>query len=60
MQKWFDDNVNIMCSTHKEDKSVVAERFIKDLKCKIYKKMTVNDKFYLGHLSKILDEYNNS
>ena len=27
-----------MCSTHNEGKSVIAERFIKRLKSKIYKK----------------------
>ena len=32
-----------MHSTHNEDKWVIAERFIKILKSKIYKKMTVND-----------------
>ena len=38
-----------MCSTHNEGKSVIAERFIKTLKSKIYqKKMTANDsKSYL-------------
>ena len=37
------DNDVLMCSTHSEGKSVVAERFIKNLKGKIYiKKMTAN------------------
>ena len=40
-----------MCSTHNEGKSVIAERFIKRLKSKIYKKKkkkTANDsKSYL-------------
>ena len=35
MQKWLDDNIS-MYSTHSEGKSVVAERFIKTLKGKIY------------------------
>ena len=35
MQKWLDDNI-LMYSTHSEGKSVVAERFIKTLKGKIY------------------------
>ena len=37
-----------MYSAHNEGKSVIAERFIKTLKVKIYKKMTANDnKSYL-------------
>ena len=38
MQKWLDDNDILIYSTHIEGKSVVAERFIKSLKEKIYKK----------------------
>ena len=38
MQKWLDINVFLMYSTHNEGKSVTAERFIKSLKTKIYKK----------------------
>ena len=34
MQKWLDDNDILMYSTHNEGKSIVAERFIKDLKGK--------------------------
>ena len=42
-----------MYSTHNEGKSVVAERFIRTLKPKIYKNMTVNDsKSYLDYLNK--------
>ena len=37
MQKWLDDNI-LMCLTHSEVKSVVAERFIRTFKDKIYKK----------------------
>ena len=47
-----------MYSTHNESKLVVAERFIKFLKDKIHKKMTPNDdKSYLSHLNKLVDEY---
>ena len=50
-----------MCLTYNEGKSIVAERFIKTLKGKIYKKMTVNDsKSYLGYLNKLVDQYNNT
>ena len=38
MQKCLDINVFLMYSTHHEGKSVTAERFIKSLKTKIYKK----------------------
>ena len=38
MQKWLDDNDILMYSTHNEDKSIVAKRFIRTLKVKIYKK----------------------
>ena len=50
-----------MYSTLNEGKSVTAERFIKTLKTKIYKKMTVNDrKSYFPYLNKLVDEYNNN
>ena len=43
-----------------KDKSVVAVRFIKTLKSKIYKKLTANScKFYLGYLKNLGDEYSN-
>ena len=42
-----------MYLTHIEDKSVVAERFIKTLNGKIYKKLTAKErKPYLGYLNK--------
>ena len=50
-----------MYSTHNEGNSVIAERFIKILKGKIYKKMTADDsKSYLSYLNKIVDQYNNT
>ena len=36
MQRWLDNNDILMYSTH--DESVVAERFIRTMKVKIYKK----------------------
>ena len=39
-KKWFKDNNIEMYSTHNEEKSVIAERFIRTLKNKIYKYMT--------------------
>ena len=38
----LDNNDILIYSTHNEGKSVIAERFIKRLKGKIYKKMIAN------------------
>ena len=43
MQKLLDDNDILMYLTNNEGKSVVAERFIKTLKCKIFEIMTTNN-----------------
>ena len=40
MKSWLEENSIEMYSIHKEGKSVVAERFIRTLKNKIYKYMT--------------------
>ena len=54
MQEWSRNNGILMYCTHNEDKSVIAERFIKTLKSKIYKKMTANNsKSYLPYLNKL-------
>ena len=48
-----------MYSTHNEGKSVVAERFIRTLKNKMYKHMTAISKTdYFDVLNDIVDEYN--
>ena len=50
-----------MYSTHNEGKSVVAERFIRILKNKIYKHMTaISKNVYFDVLNDIVDEYNNT
>ena len=50
-----------MYSTNNEGKSLTAERFIKTLKDKIYKKMTANDsKSHLPYLNKLVNQYNNT
>ena len=50
-----------MYSTHNERRSVVAERFIRTLKTKIYKYMTLILKSgYIDKLDDIANEYNNS
>ena len=51
----------VMYSTNNEGKSVVAERFIRTLKTKIYKYMTVISKNgYIDKLDDIVKEYNNT
>ena len=50
-----------MYSAHNEGKPVIAERFVKTLKAKIYQKMTPNDsKSFLSYLNKLVDQYNNT
>ena len=50
-----------MYSTHNEGKYAVAERFIRTLKNKIYKHMTVILKnVYFDVLDNIVDEYNDT
>ena len=49
-----------MYSTHNEGKSVVAERFIRTLKNKIYKYMTsISKNVYIDKLHEIANKYNN-
>ena len=48
-----------MYSTHNEGKSVVAERFVRTLKNKIYKYMTsISKNLYINKLDDIVNEYN--
>ena len=50
-----------MYSTLNEGKSVVAERFIRTLKSKIYKCMTsISKNVYIDKLDDIVNEYNNT
>ena len=60
MKKWLKGNDIEMYSIHNEGKSVVAERFIRTLKTKIYKYMTsVTINVYIDKLDDIVNEYNN-
>ena len=60
-KKWLKDNDIEMYSTHNEGKLVVAERFIRTLKNKIYKYMTsVSKNVYIDKLDNIVGEYNNT
>ena len=50
-----------MYSTNNEGKSVIAERFIRTLKTKIYKYMTeISKNVYIDKLDDIVKEYNNT
>ena len=50
-----------MYSIHNEGKSVVAERFIRTLKTKIYKYMTsISKNVYIDKLNDIVNECNNT
>ena len=60
-KKWLQDNDIVMYSTNNEGKSVVAERFIRTLKSKIYKHMTsISKNVYIDKLDDIVNEYNNT
>ena len=60
-KKWLKDNDIEIHSIHNEGKSVVAERFIRTLKTKIFKYMTSASKnVYIDKLDDIGGEYNNT
>ena len=50
-----------MYSTHNEGKSVIAKRFIRTLKNKIYKYMnSISKNVYIDKLDYIVNKYNNA
>ena len=60
-KKWLKDNDIEKYLIHNEGKSVVAERFIRTLKTKIYKYMTsVSKNVYIKKLDDIVNENNNT
>ena len=60
-KKWLSDNNIIMYSTYNEGNSVVAERFIRILKNKLYKHMTATSKnVYYNVLDDVVSKYNNT
>ena len=60
-EKWLSDNDINMYSTYNEGKSVVAERFIRTLKNKLYKHMTATGKnVYYDVLDDVVNKYNNT
>ena len=61
MKSWLEKNDIEMYSTQNEGKSVVAERFIRSLKNKIYEYMTsVLKNSYIDKLHDIVNKYNNT
>ena len=60
-EKWQSDNDINMYSKYNEGKSVVAERFIRTLKNKLYKHMTATGKnVYYDVLDDVVNKYNNT
>ena len=60
-EKWLSSNDIIMYSTFNEGKSVVATRFIRTLKNKLYKHMRATGKnVYYDVLDDVVNEYNNT
>ena len=60
MRSWLEKNDIEMNSTHNEEESVVAERFIRTLKNKIYKHMiSITKNVYIDKLDHIVNKYNN-
>ena len=60
MKLWSEKNGIEMYSTHNEGKSVVAERFIRTIKNKIYKYMSsLSKNVYIDKLDDIVHKYNN-
>ena len=61
MKSWLEKNDIEIYSAHNEGKSVVAERFIRTLKNKIYKYMTSMSKnMYINKLDDTVNKYNNT
>ena len=61
LKSWLQDNdIEMYSSTHYKGKSVVAEKFIRALKNKIYKYMTsVSTNLYIDNLADIVNQFNN-
>ena len=60
-KKWLKDNDIEMYSIHNEGKSIVAERFIRTLKTKIYKHITsISKNVYIDKLDDVVNESNNT
>ena len=61
MKPWLEKKGIKMYSVHNEEISVVAERFIRTSKNKIYKCMTSVSKYvYINKLDNIVNKYNHT
>ena len=61
MKSWLEKNDTEMYSTHNEGKSVIAERYIRTLKNKIYTYVTsVSKNVYIDKLYDIVNKYKNT
>ena len=61
MKSWLQDHNIEMYPTHNERKSGTPERFIRTLKKKIYKYMTlISNNVYINKLDDIVNKYNNT
>ena len=61
MKSWLEKNTMEMYSTHSERKIVVVERFIRNLKNRIYKYMTsILKNVYVDKLNNRFRKYNNT
>ena len=61
IKSWLEKNDINMYSTQNEEKSVVAERFIRTLKNKICKYITsISKNVYIAKLDDIVNKYNNT
>ena len=61
VKSWLEKNDVEMYPTHNEGTSVVAERFIRTIKNKIYKHMTsISKNVYIDKLDDIVNEYSNT
>ena len=61
MKSWLEKNAIGIYSTDNEGKSLVAERFIRTLKNKIYKHMTsISENIYIDKLDDMVNKYNNA
>ena len=61
MELWLQDKDIEMYSTHNERKSVSVERFIRNLKNKIFEHMTsISKNVFIDNLDDIVNKYNNT
>ena len=59
MKSWLGKKAIEMCSIHNEEKSIVAKRFVRTLKNKIYTYMTsISKNVYIDKLYDTVNKYN--